>query len=80
MADGPERKALREELGNHFVQRRRQDLNNEWGTAGADFPDRQSRDVAYELKGAWGDLFNDVLGYARELVRRSAGGASCVNG
>ena len=73
MADGPERKALREELGNHFVQRRRQDLNNEWGTAGADFPDRQSRDVAYELKGAWGDLFNDVLGYARELVRRSAG-------
>ena len=73
MADGPERKALREELGNHFVQRRRQDLNNEWGTAGADFPDRQSRDVAYELKGAWGELFNDVLGYARELVRRSAG-------
>ena len=73
MADGPERKALREELGNHFVQRRRQDLNNEWGTAGADFPDRQSRDVAYELKGAWGELFNDVLSYARELVRRSAG-------
>ena len=24
MADSPERKALREELGNHFVQRRRQ--------------------------------------------------------
>jgi superfamily II DNA or RNA helicase len=73
MADGPRRDQLREELGDHFVQRRRQDLRSEWGTEGADFPDRETRDAEYVLSGPWGDLFAEVLAYARELVRRSSG-------
>ena len=73
MPDGPRRDALREELGAHFVQRRRQDIRAEWGSEGADFPDRETREATYELSGAWGTLFHDVLEYARTIVKRSAG-------
>jgi superfamily II DNA or RNA helicase len=73
MPDGPRRDALRDELGAHFVQRRRQDIRAEWGSEGADFPDRETRESTYELSGAWGQLFHDVLEYARTLVKRSAG-------
>ena len=71
MPEGQLRKDLRNNLGNHFVQRRRQDIKQEWGIGGADFPDRETRDSTYTLTGAWGKLFNEVLDYARELVRRS---------
>lgn len=73
MPDGERRRELRLDLGNYFVQRRRQDLKEEWGTGGADFPDRETREAVYTLSGDWGELFNDVLAYARELIRRTAG-------
>ena len=73
MPEGPRRDALRLELRDYFVQRRRKDLRQEWGTEGADFPDRETRDAEYVLSGAWGELFGEVLAYARELVRRSSG-------
>ena len=73
MPDGPRRKELRDELGNYFVQRRRLDLKQEWGSEGADFPDRETREATYTLSGDWGRLFDDVLAYARELVERSVG-------
>jgi hypothetical protein len=37
------------------------------------FPDRKTTEVTYRLTGAWGQLFNDVLAYARELVERAEG-------
>jgi superfamily II DNA or RNA helicase len=73
MPEGQSRKDLRDELGNYFVQRRRLDLKEEWGTEGADFPDRETREATYTLSGDWGKLFDDVLAYARELVERSVG-------
>ena len=73
MPEGSRRDALRDELGDHFVQRRRQDIRAEWGSAGSDFPDRETLEATYELTGAWGALFNDVLEYARTLIKRSAG-------
>ena len=73
MPEGQRRKDLRDELGNYFVQRRRLDLKEEWGTEGADFPDRETREATYTLSGDWGKLFDDVLAYARELVERSVG-------
>jgi len=73
MPEGQRRKDLRAELGNYFVQRRRLDLKEEWGTEGADFPDRETREATYTLSGDWGKLFDDVLAYARELVERSVG-------
>ncbi|MFZ9271518.1 MAG: DEAD/DEAH box helicase, partial [Prochlorococcaceae cyanobacterium] len=73
MPEGQRRKELRDELGNYFVQRRRLDLKEEWGTEGADFPDRETREATYTLSGDWGRLFDDVLAYARALVERSVG-------
>lgn len=62
---------LREELSRHFVQRRRPDIA-EWQDTSL-FPERKTTEVTYWLTGAWGELFNDVLGYARELVERAEG-------
>lgn len=64
---------LREDLSRHFVQRRRPDIA-EWQDTSM-FPDRRSAEITYKLTGAWGQLFNDVLAYARELVERSEGQA-----
>lgn len=68
-----QRSDLREDLSKHFVQRRRPDIT-EWQDTSM-FPDRRSAEVTYKLTGAWGQLFNDVLAYARELVERSEGQA-----
>ncbi len=73
MPEGQRRKDLRDALANYFVQRRRLDLKEEWGSEGADFPDRETREAVYTLSGDWGELFDDVLAYARELVERSVG-------
>lgn len=66
-----QRSDLREDLSRHFVQRRRPDIA-EWQDTSM-FPDRKSAEITYKLTGAWGQLFNDVLTYARELVERSEG-------
>lgn len=68
-----QRSDLREDLSRHFVQRRRPDIA-EWQDTSM-FPDRRSAEITYKLTGAWGQLFNDVLAYARELVERSEGQA-----
>lgn len=68
-----QRADLREDLSRHFVQRRRPDIA-EWQDSSM-FPDRRTAEVTYKLTGAWGQLFNDVLAYARELVERSEGRA-----
>lgn len=64
---------LRDELSRHFVQRRRPDIA-EWQDSSM-FPERRTTEVTYRLTGAWGQLFNDVLDYARELVERAEGRA-----
>jgi superfamily II DNA or RNA helicase len=68
-----QRSDLREDLSRHFVQRRRPDIA-EWQDTSM-FPERKSAEITYKLTGAWGQLFNDVLAYARELVERSEGQA-----
>lgn len=66
------RRALRSELANHLVQRRRADIA-EWKDA-AGFPVRESKEVTYKLKDDWGNIFTDVLSYARDMVKRTEGG------
>ena len=66
-----QRTDLRDDLSRHFVQRRRPDIA-EWQDTSM-FPDRRTAELTYKLTGAWGQLFNDVLAYARELVERSEG-------
>ncbi|MFZ5615265.1 MAG: helicase-related protein [Pseudomonadota bacterium] len=72
LPEGEQRRRLREELANHFVQRRRGDIA-EWRDR-AGFPVRESREATYKLTGDWGRLFDDVLDYARGMVKRSEGG------
>ena len=72
MPEGDIRRAMRDELAAHFVQRRRGDIA-EWKDD-ASFPVRESREATYRLTGAWGELFDDVLAYARAMVQRAEGG------
>lgn len=72
MGDGPTRQKLRERLALHFVQRRRADIA-EWRDEGSVFPDRETSEATYTLSGDWGRLFDEVLDYARGMVRRAEG-------
>ncbi len=71
--DGKDRRRLREELAQYFIQRRRADID-EWKDENAGFPKRESRETTYRLSGEWSRVFEDVLTYARTIVRRSEGG------
>ncbi len=66
-----DRSGIRERLANHFVQRRRVDIR-EWQDSSL-FPDRLTRETTYKLTGAWGQLFQDILEYARTMVERGEG-------
>ena len=72
MPNDDARRRLRDQLALHFVQRRRGDIA-EWKDD-AGFPVRESREATYRLTGDWGRLFDDVLAYARTMVRRAEGG------
>ena len=66
---------LRQELARHFIQRRRIDIDEWHDTRG--FPKRMTTELTYELSGAWGQFFDDVQSYCRELaesVEQSSGG------
>ena len=65
------RQPLREQLARHFVQRRRPDIE-EWQERQV-FPERLTAEITYQLTGAWGRLFDEVLAYARTLVERAEG-------
>lgn len=66
---GAARDALRARLTPHFVQRRRQDIN-EWNDEGV-FPHRETTDLPYLLGGAWAVFFDAVLDYCSEVVERA---------
>ena len=70
-AMGAERTRLRARLASHFVQRRRPDLA-EWREGGL-FPRRETKELTYELGGAWEAFFDDVLDYCAEVVETGAG-------
>lgn len=70
--EGETRRALREELSRHFVQRRRGDIA-EWRDD-TRFPVRENREATYRLSGGWGRLVRHVLAYARTMVRRAEDG------
>jgi superfamily II DNA or RNA helicase len=57
---------LRQELARHFVQRRRKDIDEWHDTRG--FPKRMTTEMTYQLSGAWGQFFDDVQSYCRELA------------
>ncbi|WP_242343611.1 helicase-related protein [Anaeromyxobacter terrae] len=70
-ASGKEREELREALSRHFVQRRRPDLD-EW-KEGHTFPKRETKELTYQLTGAWDRFFEGVLDYCAAVVEAAGG-------
>jgi superfamily II DNA or RNA helicase len=70
---GEANRPQRERLARHLVQRLRGDVNDYPGPNTA-FPKRVSSERTYRLSPAYGDLFADVLAYARETVTDASGG------
>ena len=76
---------LRQELARHFVQRRRKDIA-EWQTEtedGRGFARRMKTELTYQLSGDWGNFFDAVQDYCRELAETAerqgtAGGTSLM--
>lgn len=70
---------LRQELARHFVQRRRKDIA-EWQAEtedGRGFARRMKTELTYQLSGDWGNFFDAVQDYCRELAEtaeREGGG------
>jgi superfamily II DNA or RNA helicase len=61
---------LRQELARHFVQRRRRDIA-EWQAEtedGSGFARRMKTELTYQLSGDWGNFFDAVQDYCRELA------------
>lgn len=62
----------RKDLSKYFVQRRRADVVK-WLGEETKFPDRIPSDRDYEVGKEYGEIFNDILSYAREIVAASSG-------
>lgn len=68
-ATGEGKDTLREHLAQHFVQRRRPDID-EWRDASV-FPQRETSEITYQLSGHWDRFFQRVLDYCREVTERA---------
>ncbi len=62
------KEAERIDLARHFVQRRRGDVTK-WMGEETPFPKRDPDDKTYSLSTQYKELFDDVYGFSRELVR-----------
>jgi superfamily II DNA or RNA helicase len=70
---GEEKLPLRRQLAQHFIQRRRGDIQN-YLDAETFFPKREDREDTYKLSPEYKQLFERVLDYARESVLDASGG------
>jgi superfamily II DNA or RNA helicase len=62
----------RKRLALHFIQRRRADVVK-WLDEDTSFPERDSSEDPFEISPAYAAVFNDILGYARNMVASKAG-------
>ena len=61
------REGVRRRLARHLVQRRRGDIRRYLETDTA-FPERKDKEATYGFSPAYRELFDDILGFAREYV------------
>jgi len=66
-----EHERMRERLAQHFVQRRRQDID-EWMDARI-FPQREVAELTYTLTGPWQTFFDQVLAYCADVTSAAGG-------
>lgn len=74
ITDAGKENKLREELADHFIQRKRGDVLK-WMKNDAQFPARILMDFPVQVDKTYGDLFNDVLDYALENILVKKGDA-----
>ncbi len=67
-ATQPERKLL----AQHFIQRRRGDIVK-WLGEDTQFPERVFQEKAFNIGQSYADIFNDVLNYARDIIKEGEG-------
>lgn len=65
-----DRVRLRDRLANHFVQRRRPDID-EWMDARI-FPQRETTELTYKLTGPWESFFEKVLAYCADVTNAAS--------
>lgn len=65
--------AQRRELAQHFVQRKRADVEK-WMDENTPFPKRDPFEWPYDLSRDYAALFNDLIDFARKLVLPDGGG------
>jgi len=70
---GEENLRHRKHLAQHFIQRRRGDIQN-YLDSNTPFPKREDREDSYKLSPEYKRLFERVLDYARESVLDATGG------
>ncbi len=70
-AQGAKREELRKKLAEHFVQRRRIDID-EWKDSSV-FPRRKTAELAYELSGDWRKFFDNVYDYCINMATKIEG-------
>lgn len=70
---GKENEKHRRRLAQYFVQRRRHHIVNYLDTD-TPFPKREEAEMTYKHQKAYRDFFDEVLAYAREIVRDESGG------
>jgi len=70
---GEENLRHRKRLAQHFIQRRRGDIQN-YLDSNTPFPKREDREDSYKLSQDYKRLFERVLDYARESVLDATGG------
>ena len=63
-------KALRAELGRHFVQRHRIDIENEWGGKSI-FPKRNQMEINYKLNADTQAYLQLIYDHCRELAKKA---------
>ena len=66
-----DRDALKKRLAKHLIQRKRKDVENYLGNT--EFPTRYEDESLYSLTPAYRSLFEEVLGFAQELVTDDSG-------
>ena len=71
LMDNPGDDKLRAELGLHFVQRRRIDIENDWDGKSI-FPKRLPKEVDYSLTPDWAAYLKLIYEHCQELARRAA--------
>ena len=64
-------KELRAELGRHFVQRHRIDIENEWGGKSI-FPKRLTKDVDYSMTADWSAYLKHIYEHCQALAKRAS--------